>query len=78
MGEKGGEGVPEPPLDGKSSKLHFKEQSLGISQAAVWVMEHHHPIMNKLGDTGGQTYRQTDTDNISHEDFSSFDNLHHS
>ena len=34
-GEKGGDGGPEPPSDGKSSKLNFKGQSLEISQAAV-------------------------------------------
>ena len=59
-GEKGGEGGPEPPSDGKSSKLNFKGQSLEISQAAVRGMEQHHPIMDKLGDHGGRTYRQTD------------------
>ena len=59
-GGEGGEGVPEPPLDGKSSTLHYKGQSLEISQAAVQGMEHHHPIMHKLGDLGGRAYRQTD------------------
>ena len=37
-GEKGGEretGGPEPPSDGKDSKLNFKGQSLGIDQADV-------------------------------------------
>ena len=29
-------------------------------------MEQHHPIMNKLGDLGGRTYRQTDTDTSLH------------
>ena len=53
--ERGG---PEPPSNGKSSKLSFKGQSLGISQAAVRGMEQHHHIMDKLGDPGGQTYRQ--------------------
>ena len=43
----------------KRSTLNFKGQSLGISQAAVRGMEQHHPIMDKLGDPGGQTYRQT-------------------
>ena len=59
-GEKGGEGGPEPPSDGKSSKLNFKGQSLGINQAAVQGNDHHHPIMDRLGDPGSQTYRQTD------------------
>ena len=52
--ERGG---PEPPSDGKSSKLNFKGQSLGISQATVRGMEQHQPIMDKLGDPEGQTYR---------------------
>ena len=43
-------GEPEPPSDGKSSKLNFKGQSLGISQAAVRGKEQHHHIMDKLGD----------------------------
>ena len=58
-GEEGREGEPEPPSDGKNSKLNFKGQSLDISQAAFWGMEQHHPIMYKLGDLGGRTYRQT-------------------
>ena len=33
---------------------------LEINQAAVRGMEQHHPIMDKLGDLGGRTYRQTD------------------
>ena len=53
--ERGG---PEPPSDGKSSKLNFKGHSLGISQAAVRGMEQHHAIMDKLGDPGGHTYIQ--------------------
>ena len=57
-GEKGGEGGPEPPSDGKSSTLNFKGQRLEISQAAVRGMEQHHPIMDKLGDHGGRTYIQ--------------------
>ena len=56
-GEKGVEGVPEPSSDGKSSRLNFKVDGLDISQAAVWGMEQHHPIMDKLGDHGGRTYR---------------------
>ena len=51
--------VPEPPSDGNNSTLHFKGQSLGISQAAVRGMEQHQPIMDKLGDPSDQTYRQT-------------------
>ena len=58
-GERGERGGPEPPSDGKSSQLNFKGQSLDISQAAVWGMEQHHPIMDKLGYHGGRTYRQT-------------------
>ena len=58
-GEKGGEGGPETPSDDKRSKLNFKGQSLDISQAAVRGMEQHHPIMDKLWDHGGRTYRQT-------------------
>ena len=54
--ERGG---PEPPSDGNNSTLNFKGQSLGISQAAVRGMEQHQPIMDKLGDPGGQTCRQT-------------------
>ena len=57
-GRRGGR--PEPPSDGKNITLNFKGQSLGISQAAVRGMEQHHPIMDKLGDPGGWTYRQTD------------------
>ena len=53
--ERGG---PEPPSDGKIIKINFKGQSLGISQAAVRGMEQHHPIMDKLGYPGVQTYRQ--------------------
>ena len=34
-GEKEERGGPEPSSDGKSSKLSFKGQRLGISQAAV-------------------------------------------
>ena len=49
-GEKGGEGGPEPPSDGKGSKLHFDGQILEISQAAVRGKEHQHPIMDRLGD----------------------------
>ena len=56
--ERGGE---EPPSDGNNRTIYFKGQSLGISQAAVRVMEQHHPIMDKLGDPGGRTYRQTDS-----------------
>ena len=63
-GEKGGEGGPEPPSDGKSSKISFKGQSLEISQAAVRGMEHHHPIIDKRGDLGGRTYRQTDRQSV--------------
>ena len=59
--EEGGGGGPEPPSDGKNSALNFKGQSLGISQAAVRGMEQHHPIMDKLGDPGDQTYIQTDS-----------------
>ena len=36
-------------------------------------MEHHHPIMSKLRDLGGQTYRQTDINSdtvISHTNIS--------
>ena len=53
------EGGLEPPSDGNNSTLNFKGQSLGISQAAVRGMEQHQPIMDKLGDPGDQTYRQT-------------------
>ena len=60
MGRREERGGPEPPSDGKSSKLNFKGQSLGISQAAVRGKEHHHPTMDKLGGPVGQTYRQTD------------------
>ena len=71
-GGKGGEGGPEPPPDDNSSTLNFKGQSIGISQAAVRGKEPHHPIMDKLGDPGVHTYKQTDE----HEDlfFSSVGN----
>ena len=55
---EGLEGGPEPPSDGKSSKLNFKGQSLEISQAAVRGMEQHHPIIDKLGYHEGRNYRQ--------------------
>ena len=63
-GEREERGGPEPPSDVKSSKLKFKGQSLGISQAAVPGMEQHHPIMDKLGDPGGQTYKQTGSQRV--------------
>ena len=65
-GGEGGEGGPEPPSDVKRSTLNYKEQSLEISQAAVRGVEHHHPIIDKLGDLGGRTYRQTDILHLHH------------
>ena len=56
MEERGG---PETPSDGNNSTLNFKGHSLGINQAAVGGMEQHHPIMDKIGDPGDQTYRHT-------------------
>ena len=41
----------------KNLKSKFTVQSLDISQANVRGTEHHHPIMDKLGDLGGRTYR---------------------
>ena len=49
-------GGPEPPSDGKDSTLNIKVQSLGISQADVRGIGKNHPIMDKLGGPGGQTY----------------------
>ena len=59
-GKRGGEGGIRTTIGRLHSTLNFKGQSLGITQAAVRGMEQHHPIMDKLGDPGGQTYRQTD------------------
>ena len=46
-------------MEGENSKINLEGQSLEIAQAAVWGLEHHHPTMNKLGDLGDQTNRQT-------------------
>ena len=59
-GGEGEGGVPEPSLERENSKINLEGQSLEIYQAAVWGLEHHHPIMNKLGDLGDLTNRQTD------------------
>ena len=58
---RGGEGEgrgPETSSNGNNRKTKCKGQSLEITQAAVWGMEQHHPIMDTLGDLGGRTYRQ--------------------
>ena len=59
-------GGPEPPSDGKDSTLNIKGQSLGISQADVQGIGTNHPIMDMLGDPGGQTYIQTDRYFVEH------------
>ena len=46
----------------ENSKLNLEGQSLEIDQAAVRGLEHHHPIMNKLGGLGDRSNRQTDSD----------------
>ena len=48
-GGRRGRGGQNHHWTGENSKLNLEIQSLEIYQAAVWVLEQHQPIMNKLG-----------------------------